>query len=150
MEDYKMTLQYQLDSTEGLNEEIAKLYIEKDGKYILDLAGAGPVKNENRDKNLIPKSRLDQEIEKRKEAEKGLNEICENLIEDIAEDKRSLIPDLPAAKKIAWIRQANVAGVFEEKQVESIDSQKPGDKKPKDFEGMSPQAIMATGYNSNK
>ena len=40
--------------------------------------------------------------------------------------------------------------VFEEKKVESLYSQKPGDQKPKDFEGMSPQAIMATGYNSNK
>jgi hypothetical protein len=143
-----MTLQYKLDSTEGLSEEIAKLYIEKDGVFILDVTGHE--KTEKQNKNLIPKARLDQEIEKRKEAEKGLTEICDNLIEDIDESKRSLIPDLPAAKKIAWIRQANVAGVFEDKKVESLDSQKPGDQKPKDFEGMSPQAIMATGYNSNK
>ncbi len=141
-----MTLQYKLDSTEGLSEEIAKLYIEKDGVFILDVTGHE--KTEKQNKNLIPKARLDQEIEKRKEAEKGLTEICDNLIEDIAEDKRSLIPDLPAAKKIAWIRQANVAGVFEEKKVESIDAKKPGSEKPTDFNDMTPQQIMSTGYKT--
>ena len=147
-----MTLQYQLDSLDGLNEEIKKLYIEKDGKFVLDLAGYEPAKNENKNKNMVPKSRLDQEIERRKQAESGLEEICNNLVETIAEDKRGLIPDLPPAKKVAWINEANKQGVFDDKQQteSSIDSQRPGDQKPKDFEGMSPQAIMATGYNSIK
>lgn len=34
-----MTLQYQIDSLEGLDEAVAKLYIEKDGKHVLDVAG---------------------------------------------------------------------------------------------------------------
>jgi len=141
-----MTLQYTVDSLQGLDEHIQALYIEKDGKFTLDVTGHEKPEN----KDLIPKSRLDQEIDKRKEAEKGLEEICNNLIETIAEDKRGLIPDLPPAKKVTWINEANKAGVFEEKKVESLDSQKPGDQKPKDFEGMSPQAIMSQGYNSNK
>jgi hypothetical protein len=148
MEDYKMTLKYQLDSLEGLDEHIAKLYKEEDGKFILDVTGHE--KPEDKDKgNMVPKTRLDQEIEKRKEAEKGLQEICDNLVEDIAEDKRSIIPDLSPSKKIVWIREANKQGVFEEKQVNPpVDTKRPGDQKPDNFDNMTPQAIMAKGYKT--
>ena len=139
-----MTLQYQLDSLEGINEEIQKLYIEKDGKFILDVIGHEKPEN----KDLIPKSRLDQEIEKRKEAEKGLQAICDQMIEDVPEDKRSIIPDLAPSAKITWLREAKKHGIFEERKAESIDSKRPGDKSPTDFKDMSPQAIMATGYKT--
>ena len=144
-----MTLQYQLDSLDGLDEHIAKLYIEKDGKFYLDLDESGLVKPEDKDnKNMVPKSRLDQEIEKRKDAEKVLQEICDNLVEDVPEDKRSIIPDLPPSKKITWIREANKQGIFDEKKAESIDSKRPGDQKPTDFKDMTPTQIMATGYKT--
>ena len=42
-----MTLQYQLDSLNGLEESISKLYIEKDGKFTLDVTGHE--KPENKD-----------------------------------------------------------------------------------------------------
>ena len=143
-----MALKYQLDSLEGLDEHIAKLYKEEDGKFILDVTGHE--KPADKDKgNMVPKTRLDQEIEKRKEAEKGLQEICDNLVEDIPEDKRSIIPDLSPSKKIVWIREANKQGVFDEKKTESaIDSKRPGDQKPKDFENMTPTQIMSTGYKT--
>ena len=138
-----MTLQYQLDSLDGLEESISKLYIEKDGKFTLDVTGHEKPEN----KDMIPKSRLTQEIDKRKEAEKGLSAICDQMIEDVPEDKRGIIPDLAPSAKITWLREANKQGIFEERKAESIDSQRPGDKSPKDFDNMSPQAIMATGYN---
>ena len=34
-----MTLQYQLDSLEGLDENISKLYVEREGKFYLDVTG---------------------------------------------------------------------------------------------------------------
>jgi hypothetical protein len=63
---------------------------------------------------------------------------------------RELIPDLPPAQKIKWIQQANAKGLFEPKSKEPIDSKRPGEKPPTNFEGMSPQAIMATGYKTTK
>ena len=106
----------------------------------------GLEKPENKD--LIPKSRLDQEISKRKDAEKGLQALCDQMVEDVPEDKRSIIPDLAPSAKITWLREANKQGIFDEKKAESIDSKRPGDKSPTDFKDMSPQAIMATGYKT--
>ena len=139
-----MTLQMNLDSLEGLDEATQKFYVEKDGKYVLDVDG-----HEKNDKDKIPLSRLNQEIEKRKQAETTLNEVADNLIEDVPEDKRSIIPDLPAAQKIKWIKDAFKMGIFDNKPVEPIDPKRPAGKKPTDFENMSPQAIMATGYNKS-
>ena len=139
-----MTLKYTLDSLEGISEEIQKLYIEKDGKFILDVTGHEKPEN----KDLIPKSRLDQEIDKRKEAEKGLQTIVDKMVEDVPEEKRGIIPDLAPSAKITWLREANKQGIFENRKAESIDSKRPGDKSPTDFKDMSPQAIMATGYKT--
>ena len=141
-----MTLQYQLDSLDGLEESISKLYIEKDGKFTLDVVGHEKPES----KDMVPISRLNQEIDKRKEAEKGLQAICDQMVEDIPEDRRSIIPELAPSAKITWLREANKQGIFEDRKTESIDSQKPGDQKPTDFKDMSPQAIMATGYNKTK
>ena len=139
-----MTLQYQLDNLEGLDEVISKLYAERDGKFYLDVTGH----EKTEDKDRIPKNRLDQEITKRKDAEKELSEIAENLKADVPEDMQDLIPDLTPSKLIKWLRSANAKGFFNLKSKESIDSKRPGDKPSKDFDNMSPQAIMATGYKT--
>ena len=105
--------------------------------------------DQNKDKNqehLIPKSRLDAEIGKRKEAENELKTIAENLKADIPEDFQDLVPDLPPGKLIAWIRSANVKGLFASKTKDSIDSKRPSEKKPKDLDSLSPQQKMAQGY----
>ena len=137
-----MALQMTVESLDGLAESTSKLYVEKDGKFYLDVDGHD--KNEG---DRIPKSRLDQEIAKRKEAETELKTIAENLKKDVPEDFQDLVPDLPPGKLIAWIRSANVKGLFDPPSKEPIDSKRPGDKKPTNFDNMSPQAIMATGYN---
>jgi hypothetical protein len=138
-----MALKLELDSLEGLEENISSLYVEKDGKFVLDV-DADHVKNE--DKNKIPRSRLNAEIDKRKAAEAELQTIAEDLKKDVPEDKQGLIPDLPAAKLIIWLRNASASGLFDPSAKQSIDSKKPGDKPPVDFNNMSPQAIMAQGY----
>ena len=61
-------------------------------------------------------------------------------------DKREIIPELPPAQQINWIRKAQKVDLFGLKQIDGPDSRRPGGKPPADFEGMSPQAIMATGY----
>lgn len=140
-----MTLQYQLDSLEGLDEVTAKLYTERDGKFILDV----DIPTQKNDKDTIPLSRLQQEIEKRKSSDAALTELADELKEDIPEEKHDLIPDLPPLKLVKWIRKAMGQGLFDEKkEAGSIDSKRANDKTPKDFEGMSPQSIMATGYKT--
>ena len=106
--------------------------------------------DQNKDKNtehLIPKSRLDAEIAKRKEAETELKTIADNLKADVPGDYQELIPDLPPGKLITWLRNASAKGLFNPQSKDSLDTKRPGDKKPTDFEGMSPQSIMAMGYN---
>jgi hypothetical protein len=137
-----MTLKMEIENLDGLDESISKLYVEKDGKFYLDVTG-----HEKSEGDRIPRSRLNQEIEKRKLSEQTLKEFADTLIEDIPEEKRSIIPDLAPAQKIRWLREALKLGFFDEKQTTTIDSKRPSDKKPQNFENMSPQAIMATGYN---
>jgi hypothetical protein len=132
-----MALEMVLEKMDGVDEAIQKLYIEKDGKFHLDVA--------DHDKNRIPVSRLNHEIEKRKAAEKAVEDIAANLVEAIPEEFREIIPNLPPVDKIKWLKAAELKGLFH-KQVDGLDSKKPGDKKPADFSGLSPQAIMAQGY----
>jgi len=139
-----MTLQMQVDSMDGLSEEIQKLYLEKDGVFVLDVAGHD--KNDAQDKDRIPLARLNQEIEKRKQSDAALKEVADGLIEDIPEEKRTIIPDLTPAKKIKWLREAFKLGLFADSKSKEIDTKRPGDQKPKDLEGLSPQQKIAQGY----
>ena len=97
--------------------------------------------------HMIPKSRFDALNEKKKAAESSLEEIANGFVETIPDDMRELVPNLSPAEKIKWIQAAQKQGLFGNNQEKSgLDSKKPGDKKPIDYENMSPQAIMATGY----
>jgi hypothetical protein len=110
-------------------------------------------KGEKEDQNIshtghmIPKSRFDALNEKKKAAESSLEEIANGFVETIPEDMRELVPNLPPAEKIKWIQAAQKQGLFGKSHENSgLDSKKPGDKKPIDYETMSPQAMMASGY----
>ena len=118
-----MALKYELETLDGLDEGTAGLYTEKDGKFILDV-DLPTVKNDG-----IPRSRLNAEIEKRKASDSTLAEVAELLAEDIPEDMRELVPDLPPADKIKWIRQAAAKGLFNPKQP-PFDTKRPNDKPP--------------------
>jgi hypothetical protein len=102
--------------------------------------------NKDQQANMIPKARLDQEIQKRKASEDALKEVADSLRESIPEEHRDLIPDLPPAKLVKWIQQANAKGLFAEKKVEALDTKRAGDKHPQDLSGLSPQKMMSMGY----
>ena len=139
-----MTLKFEIESLDGLSEEIAGLYSKQDNnKFVLNVEGV----NADVKGDRIPKCRLDQEISKRKVIEKALNLIAEKLKADVPEEYQNLVPDLESSKLIDWLQNASAKGLFDEKQIENIDTKRPGDKKPTDFEGMSPQTIMSMGYN---
>lgn len=146
-----MALKQIISSVAGLDSNIAQLYKQgEDGKYHLDLE---PVeqdhdKNVSKDRDTIPRSRLNQEIEKRKSVEKALQEVAEQLIEDVPEEKRSIIPDLPAPQKISWLKTAFKMDFFSEKQPASLDTNRPGDKSPTNIDSLSPQQKMAQGYKT--
>ena len=139
-----MTLAYELENLNEVDENLKSLYVEKNGKYVLDVQGHEKLDN----KEKIPISRLNQEIEKKKAAEKALQEVADQLIEEITEDKRSIIPDLPLVQKITWLKTAFQMDIFSDKTATSIDTKRPGHRSPTDFKDMSPQAIMATGYKN--
>jgi hypothetical protein len=140
-----MALQFQLETLEGLDAGIQKLYVQKDGKYFLDVTGHE--KTEDKDAK-IPHARLNQEIEKRKASETALKEVADGFVENVPEEMRDLIPDLSPAAKIKWIRDASAKGIFDPKPAEGIDTKRPGGKPPADFKNMDPRAIMATGYKT--
>lgn len=133
-----------LDTLDGVDDSIKSFYVEKDGKFHLDVDGHD--KNDTGDR--IPKARLDQEIEKRKASDASLKEVAESFVETVPEDMRDMIPDLPPAKKIKWIQSANAKGLFSNPGKAPVDTKKPGDKAPQNFDGLSPQAIMAQGYKA--
>ncbi|RJP90944.1 MAG: hypothetical protein C4518_08600 [Desulfobacteraceae bacterium] len=141
-----MTLQFSIDSLEGLEPGIQSLYVEKDGKFFLDVTGH----EKTEDKDKIPLSRLNQEIEKRKLSESQLKEFADSFIESVPEEMRDLIPDLPPGQKIKWIQNATQKGLFNQQAPDGIDTKRPAGKTPADFKNMRPQAIMAQGYGKQK
>ena len=107
--------------------------------------GNAPDKGEH----MIPRSRLNQEIDKRKSAEAALGEFVESLVEEVPEDKRELIPDLPPAQKGKWLQKALRENLFGGSKVENgPDSKRPGGKPPTNLENMSPAQMRAMGYKN--
>ena len=146
-----MALKTVVETLEDLESAIAALYIKQDdGTYRLDVEpSADDTGSKTKDDgSRIPKARLDSEILKRRAAEDELKMIAEDLRKDVPEEFTELVPDLPPGKLIPWLRSASAKGLFNPKAKEGLDSKRPNDKKPADFTGLSPQAIMATGYKT--
>ena len=139
------TLKRVLETLESVDEGIAQLYVEKDGKFHLDVEADD---TGDKVKNMVPISRLNQEIEKRKASESQLTSIAEEFKKDVPEQFAELVPDLPPGQLIPWIRKAHAKGLFTEKTVDSPDKKRPRDKASQDLSGLSPQAKMARGYNT--
>lgn len=140
-------IEMKLDSLEGISKEIAKLYVEKDGAYVLNVSTDDKGEKDKGNQNAISKNRLDAEISKRREAEMELQEIADELKKDVPEEFTDLMPDIPPRKLIPWLRNAFAKGLFDPKQFkESLDSKRPSDKKPKSLDGLSPQQRIVQGY----
>jgi len=142
-------LKMQLENLDNLDESVSKLYVKQDnGTFKLDLEPVQDQHDKNEDdKGKIPKARLDQEILKRRSAEDELKTIADDLKKDVPEDFQELVPDLPPGKMISWLRSANVKGLFDTKSKESIDSKRPGDKKPSDLNDVNPVELIKMGLN---
>ena len=104
--------------------------------------GNGPEKPEK----TVPYERFQKVNDAKKAAEETLAGIVAELVEDIPEELRDIVPDLPPAAKITWIRNANKKGLFSTKAPESgPDSKRPGGKPTTDTTGMSPNELITLG-----
>jgi hypothetical protein len=104
-------------------------------------------KGEQQKDRTVPYARFSEVNEKRKAAEAELQSVADSLKEDVPESQRDLIPDLPPAALIKWIRTANAKGLFTVKAPESPDGGKrPNSKQTQDLTGLSPQSMMSMGY----
>lgn len=141
-----MALSMTLDNLDSLDDGLKPLYVEKDGKFHLDVDGH----DKNVSGNNIPKARLDQEIEKRKASDTALKEVADGFVESVPEEMRDIIPDLPPGAKIKWIQAAQKRGLFDPKPADGLDTKRPGGKPPADLSTMNPRAMMARGYKTGK
>ena len=104
--------------------------------------GHAPDKGEK----TVPYARFQAVNDAKKQAEETLACIVDELLEDIPEDLRDIVPDLPPAQKITWIRNANKKGLFTTKAPASgPDSKRPAGKAPVDTSGMSPTDLITLG-----
>ena len=140
-----MALKMELETLDGLADNLKPLYIEKDGKFLLDVDAHGKP-----DDNKIPLSRLQAELDKKKALEGSLKEIADGFVNQIPEEFRDLLPDLPPAAKIKWIQQATAKGLFESKAKEPIDPKRPGDKPPANTENMGSIQLIEHGLKNQK
>ena len=107
---------------------------------------SGQDKADQRQEHTIPKSRFDEVNEKRKAAEAELQSVAESLKEDVPEEFRDLIPDLPPGQLIKWLRGAQAKGLFNPKSAESLDTKRPDQKKTMDLSNMTPLQMREAGY----
>jgi len=127
-----------------MSDEEAKAKAEAEAKAKAEAEKrAADDKGENKGQ-MIPKGRFDQVNEQKKAAEAELKSVADELKADIPEEFASLIPDLPPAALIKWIRAAHVSGIFNPKASSDSPDSKRAEKKTEttDFENMTPQAIM--------
>ena len=77
--------------------------------------------------NMIPKHRFDEVNQKRKDAEESLQSVVAEMVEDIPEQFRELVPNLAPTEQIKWIRNSQKSGLFSSKApAKSPDSKRPG------------------------
>jgi hypothetical protein len=95
---------------------------------------------------MIPKSRFDEVNAKKKEAEAELASVADGLKSEIPEEFADLVPELPPAALIKWLRAANQRGLFTKASPDAVDSKRPNSKQTEDLTGLSPQTLMSRGY----
>jgi hypothetical protein len=70
---------------------------------------------------MIPKARLDEEVQKRRAVEEQLNAVAESMLADVPEEYRDLIPNVSPAEKVKWLQAAKAKGLFSQ----SSETEKP-------------------------
>ena len=127
-----------------MTEESTVTPDEKREQNQADNSESATVKSEQQ--QMIPKSRFDAVNEQRKAALGDLEKLAKNMLEDVPEDLHDLVPNLPPADVIAWIRRAVKKGIFDRTPQTGLDSKRPGGKPPLDFSKMSEHEMMKAGY----
>ena len=96
----------------------------------------------------VPYARFQEVVEQRKGLEGTLNALIDGMVNELPEDMRDLVPNLPPAEKAAWIRNAKERGIFSAPQppANSPDAKRPGGKQPTDFSNLTPLQKMQMGY----
>jgi hypothetical protein len=117
-------------------------------KGVDDKTGKDKDGQTGKDQQTVPYSRFAQVNEQKKGLEGELKEVADALLEDVPEEFRDLIPDLPPGQKIKWIRQAQAKGLFNPPKADALDSKRPGDKKTPDLNAMTPMQMRASGYKT--
>jgi len=96
--------------------------------------------------NMIPKHRFDEVNEKLKSSKAELQQVADELKQDVPEDMRELVPDLPPGQLIKWLRNANAKGLFAAKTVDALDTKRPNDQKTVNIDDLPTHQKMAAGY----
>ncbi|MBM4300785.1 MAG: hypothetical protein FJ121_04535 [Deltaproteobacteria bacterium] len=117
-------------------------------------AGNAPDKGDGKDRadqnqeKTVPYARFQQVNEAKKQAETELQAVADGLKEEVPEEFRDLIPDMPPGQQIKWIRQAQAKGIFNPPKADALDSKRPGDKKVADLNAMTPHQMRVSGYKT--
>jgi len=117
--------------------------------------GDGPDKNDknqagkdlNQEKT-VPYSRFQEVNSAKKAAETELQAVADGLKEEVPEEFKDLIPDLPPGQLIKWIRAAQAKGIFNPPKADALDTKRPGDKKTPDLNAMTPHQMRVAGYKT--
>jgi hypothetical protein len=99
---------------------------------------------------FIPKGRFDEVNQKFKEAKETLQAIVDDLKEELPEEMKDLVPNLPPAETIKWIRLAQKKGIFGgmESNQSGPDSKRPGGKAAPDLDTMTPGELISLGLKT--
>lgn len=99
----------------------------------------------------VPYDRFQKVNEAKKQAEETLNTIATELLEDVPEDMRDIVPNLPPAEQIKWLRSALKKGLFASKETSSSpDSQRPSGKVAADYLNLTPYEKLSMGYSTKR
>jgi hypothetical protein len=109
------------------------------------------VSTPEKSENMIPISRLNKEIEKRKGYEAELQSVADAMIADIPEAYQDIIPNTSPAETIKWIQRAKAKGLFNTVKADGPDSNTPGPSNTKpNLEGLSGSELFDMYHKNMK
>lgn len=94
-----------------------------------------------------PEAKQDAATQHMQAAEDELKGLLEEMITEVPEDYRDLVPSGSAVEQIKWIRTAQRKGLFAKPAVSGPDTKRPSGKKPVDYTGMSPEQMILVGLS---
>lgn len=96
----------------------------------------------------VPYDRFQKVNQQKKELGDTLESILASMIDEIPEEFRELVPDIPPAQRYAWIKQARDKGLFSKQISNGPDSKRAGGKAPTDLSNMTNHELLKNGYKN--